>query len=1149
MSAELDVFFSHRVETLYERMKTRLFRKDGHPFARKCVIVPSPAMKTWLHLTLAKDPACGIAAGLDVGCVGQAINKLLEGVIPSKMRELSRLELAFLIEEQLALALGQEDPLWLPVKNFIGKSLLGYKAQKRLTALSFQLADLFEKYGLYGSPLLAAGAWEKIGWQEELWRRVWQAAPKRTYPSRLLEEAMGAPPQHLVNAHTEIHLFSINFLPALHHQLLRHLASFIPVHYYILSPCQAFWSNISSDCQSRRLYTHWKAKEATTPTPLSALEGFLRDRNPLLANFCRLGREMAEQLEKANCRVDEEFSMPLLLSEMSPYRELIGGNLLLENTLSRPTLLDYLQADLTLLRNPLDGEKIAFSPEDRSIQLHANPTKRREIESLHDLLMGVIDRHKEEADPITPGDIIVMAPDLIEYEPFIKAIFDAADHPLAYQLMEVELLSKSPFVQAFLQLLALASTRWDAVSLIEIFELPYVQNKCRFSADDVRKFRQWIKEAAIRWGEDASHCNEILQREMCDSSLADGDQPGTWQAGVDRLLAGLALTHAGGNKFTQYAPLESVDASGAELLGRWLELLKALREDLKPLHDGTLLQMDQWMAYLLALMDAYLLLDCADREELENKQELIGELNKLGQAASPLGQHRYSFQSAKMYIDQVLHAKRVNYREGHLKAVRFCSLQSMRTWPAKVVVLIGMQDSAFPKTDVSNGLDLLAGASEAEYAPLRADSARSLFLESLLSARRYFMMSYVNYDKGKEEAPSALVTELMTYLDGAYHAEGQKPSKLCVHSHPLQAFDASCFSPHSAFPSYSKRAFDAARAYYHHDKEPRHQFIPSFTRRKETLVPKSLSSVEVIDVKDLGRMSKNPLQIYFNKTLKIYVNEVSNRHVEVDEPFDLDFLGMHLLKEKSLFAEVKDVLRQSKKEGLLPSGLFHEVISDKLTEQAETIDLHLSSMGIAKSGIFQVTMAAHCQHPIQTDNGWTCPPLRVEMDNGRTVTIVGKLQNVVSQGLLVFKERKFADIVQVWPQFLILEALIKECHLPIQAALLLLKDGERLAFEEMDLTQALQDFLVYYELALKEISPLDPQWLKDILQSNVEGLDKTMRNNLGRSEQHFFNAYAKWSFDGQEGIPHGPTIVEHWREVAAQVFRPLDFVLSRKDDD
>src|SRR5262245_60569287 len=86
----LTVFYSNRVEELYQQLKSQLF--PGDPFTKRRIVVPSPPLKSWLNLKLAKD--LGISAGIEVSYPDEMLKKL--GITFD-----SPLELALRIESEL----------------------------------------------------------------------------------------------------------------------------------------------------------------------------------------------------------------------------------------------------------------------------------------------------------------------------------------------------------------------------------------------------------------------------------------------------------------------------------------------------------------------------------------------------------------------------------------------------------------------------------------------------------------------------------------------------------------------------------------------------------------------------------------------------------------------------------------------------------------------------------------------------------------------------------------------------------------------------------------------------------------------------------------------------------------------------------------
>ena len=102
---------------------------------------------------------------------------------------------------------------------------LSTKSERRLIALSEQLSFLFLEYGKYGGKVVAE--WESIpnlGWQQELWNRIYQ---KNSYGSYLYRELKKGDPMQKA-PHLSVHLFSISFLSKLHDDFFSHLSRSCP---------------------------------------------------------------------------------------------------------------------------------------------------------------------------------------------------------------------------------------------------------------------------------------------------------------------------------------------------------------------------------------------------------------------------------------------------------------------------------------------------------------------------------------------------------------------------------------------------------------------------------------------------------------------------------------------------------------------------------------------------------------------------------------------------------------------------------------------------------------------------------------------------------------------------------------------------------
>ena len=116
MSAGFSIFYSNRVEELFQELKRQLFAPPLRPFARRLVVVSSPPLKSWLMLQMAQDPEIGIAAGLEISYPEETLKKL---AVFEKERP-TCLELALSIEQHLRAVLQLPDQkIWTPLAHYL----------------------------------------------------------------------------------------------------------------------------------------------------------------------------------------------------------------------------------------------------------------------------------------------------------------------------------------------------------------------------------------------------------------------------------------------------------------------------------------------------------------------------------------------------------------------------------------------------------------------------------------------------------------------------------------------------------------------------------------------------------------------------------------------------------------------------------------------------------------------------------------------------------------------------------------------------------------------------------------------------------------------------------------------------------------------
>ena len=643
------LFLSNSVEVLFEHLKAHLFSEEIGVFSERILITPSQSMQQWIQMRMAST--LSISCGLTTTFLDKALKIVREkiGTGDSGRFLPSRLDLLLRIEYEMDQALSSSEPLWEPLKNYAHN-------ERRKMALAKHLAQLFERYGIYGNRALLD--WEKrpTNWQEALWVKIFK---DWEYPQRLLGNLSI---KEKLPTDLSLHFFAFSHISPLYFHFFNKVAAHIPVYFYQLSPCQEFWSDIPADHPS------------------------------LLGTLGKVGREMAKTIEESDLATDESYLV-------------FGGN----------TQLKRLQRSLLTLQTM---EEIT---EDDSIEIHLATTPHQEIENLHEILRGLC-----AEKGIQPKDILVMAPNIAVYAPYIRAVFG----DIAYQIADMPLHKSSGPFEAFFLLLDLEKKRWSAPAVLELFNHPLFCKKQAFSQEDMLQLKAWVHATGIRWAFDGAHRSELLKKGHCQKPSQE--ETSTWMEGLGHLIEELALP--------PYDPTRPprIAFTQAELLGKIVTLLRALRGDLSQLEAKK--TAPEWVIFLRRVIETYFLLS-------EETQGLFSVLEKIEKGdknmeAFTLGR-LYPFSFIYTLLKECVSEDSITLNRNQIQAVRFCSLLPMRAIPAKIICLIGMNHDTFPRKEQLQGLDLLRGNPKSSYSPSRIDFDRYLFLEALLSAREKLIISYL----------------------------------------------------------------------------------------------------------------------------------------------------------------------------------------------------------------------------------------------------------------------------------------------------------------------------------------------------------------------------------------------------------------------
>ncbi|HEX3546268.1 MAG TPA: exodeoxyribonuclease V subunit gamma, partial [Mycobacterium sp.] len=437
------------------------------------------------------------------------------------------------------------------------------------------------------------------------------------------------------------------------------------------------------------------------------------------------------------------------------------------------TLLGWLQSDITA--NTVRPEGRNHTRNDRSVQVHSCHGPARQIDVLRELLLGLL-----ADDPtLEPRDILVMCPDIETFAPLIVAGFGLGDmihgvhpaHRLRVRLADRSLVQTNPLLGVASQLLALAGGRATASEVLNLAAGAPVRARFEFSDDDLEDITRWVREANIRWGFNSEH------RQPFGVDFIQN----TWRFGIDRVLAGVAMSEDSHAWIDTTLPLDDVSSNRVELAGRFAEYIDRLQYVVESITGARPLR-----GWLSALQHGIELLAAVNDDDAWQTSQLQREFADVLNSAGPRGDTTMRLPDIRALLERHLAGRptRANFRTGTLTV---CTMVPMRSVPHRVVCLVGLDDGVFPRLGVVDGDDVLARNPMTGERDIRSED-RQLLLDAIGAATETLVITYTgaNEYSGHERPPAVPLAELLDTLDVT---TPDKVRDAVLVKHPLQPFD------------------------------------------------------------------------------------------------------------------------------------------------------------------------------------------------------------------------------------------------------------------------------------------------------------------------------------------------------------------------
>ncbi|MDD7986671.1 exodeoxyribonuclease V subunit gamma [Lentisphaera marina] len=881
----MKIFASNRLETLAARLADSLVYEKSSPDqlfskANDLVIIQSRGMAKWVDLQIADKN--NIATRIDYPFIRTFISRILVKCGYSPKEDIwDRESLTWRIFNTLP----QVEERFTVINDYVKKNnSLRYQ-------LAEQLSSLIDEYMIYRQDWL--NAWEKgfnakqnfkeLGSSNEEWQKyLWQILCKDEQNSfqNALNNFFESDFQSLPDLELphKISIFGITNMPPVFITFFEKLSENHQVTLYHFNPCQEYWGDVKKD----------------------QFSGIPIENNPSLG------------LKDSIFFREEENQVPDLPHSLLKSMGLLGRdflNLLIENT-NFDSLEDYTETSSDKLLHRIQNGILNMSFEfesklavDKSISINACHSPRRELEVLHDYLVEVL-----ESDPeLRPQDIVVMAPNIQDYAPHISGVFSHPDdNPIEFSISDQQVSSR-PLVTSFLKVLKLHKTRLTANNILEIIECPEFLEAFNLEIDAIGTIRTWLEETRIRWAKD--------EKQRKEWGLPEFEQ-NSWKFGLDRLLSGYAFDDTLIYENSLVYPV----AGDGLLLGKFKSAVDALFKIHSTLEKEKL-NLLNWSAFFAKSLE-----ECFIKSPDSQNEYYI-----ILQSLQKMTEHSEFLDPDKVFeADVAIKALETSLQEQNSshgfisRGITFCSLLPMRSIPVKVICMIGLNEGAYPRHRQRTGFDLMSRHWRQGDRTMNLDD-RYLFLESLISARDKFYLSYIGKsNKDNEEIPpSVILAEFIDYLN-------KITSDFKVQKHKLNVFNPHYFYDQSEVKSFSRLHYQAAQSLAHQKDQSDFEFCPD-----QLELPKGIRDSEGyinIQLNDLANFFKSPAKTFLKNQLgtALWKEEISEL-AETEAFEQVDSLEKWKLKDQIL----TNILTSQLPEEELENHIRAQVLADGLLPYAD----------------------------------------------------------------------------------------------------------------------------------------------------------------------------------------------------------------------
>ena len=977
-------------------------------------------------------------------------------------------------------------------------------AYERCYHLANLLADTYDQYLVYRPELLAdwANKVDRQNFQAWLWQQLIKLLGHTHRQARLqaMYQQIEQNKNSLNENYPNITIFGISTLPPYFIALLKNIAKHISIDFYFFNPFTY---------KSNHVSTHLSEKP-----------------HRFIHNLSQEGRELVELFQKDNQANSFFEHHHYSISKNKILLSLLKNYLLVDA--HDKTSINYQDAYAILQ----DYSQKSFGKDsDLSMQIHIAHSPMREVEILQQQLLYLLSEKN-----YTVNDIIVMAPDIEFYAPYIHAVFqdNTQNQPfIPFQLVDRSLKSENTALADFFILLDFLESSWELSKVIGLLETKSIRKKLNLSTESISKLKTLFEKTGIYWSWDQKKMTPI-------PSFLEY----SWQFGINKLLAHYGILRAFDKELESAYEYDYQLNELETIFGEVVYFLKQVHQIAKEWQlSANLLA---WTKRLQQCLHDFFDLSEHPKQEIEMINAIFEKLKSEQKYAE--FEEKISFSLLKKHLEFSA-TSTINDTSFFTGNLTFCSMLPMRSIPFKAIFLLGLSQENFPRKDTLPDFSYLKKSSMIGDRSPRKDDLY-IFLETLYSAQEMLSISYVGYDsKTKSELPpSMLITECLQTLDEIFYRthsyqRGNNPNiqpldknkfdnKLIIR-HPLHMHNPAYFQMDSSspnyFPNYSKKKLAISKKILTNNRKIEKLSLHDYFSTNH-LKPTIENHHQEISLNDFLKFFQNPPKTFYEKNFG-KVNSKSNHYQTRDtEPFRLaeEHLYRYQLSTEILQdinntpsdVDLKELYQKYKSHPKLPLFYFGEKNFYQLGKEVQTYNHFLSGhRGVTQNVSIHFSLRS-LSLPIRYSN-------RDDNDNDnqvKTFLLNGSLivDETATEKIIIshrFAKEKIATTFKTWLSLLVLsyqESLLEsKVKKSLKAKVIFIDDKSKPNLKEivlpsnLNLKALLEKMLFYYQEGQAYPLPFLVEVGHDYANEKLKASKKNKSFNQDTTLKYLFHTYVK----------------------------------------